>query len=252
MKDGPWTSQCQSTVDALFRAHPPFHPSSPSNLINLLGTPDRSGKGVQAIESRMVYIGGPGTYTPTHTDLCGSLGLNISVPTLDFTQGSSVWIIYPNGPSTTVLRKHFHALGIDVEQGTDEVTFDQIKRLRAATGLIPWVWRQKPGELVLIPPAAPHSVYNTDGITIKLAWSVMLFSSLRLSLVSELEVHRRYFMLLFTSSSPSLIVTLRAARPSTYRVEATLITLVLTRMDLLADCDVTFAGEQVDRLIIRG
>lgn len=145
----------------------------------------------------MVYAGGSGTHTPPHTDLCASIGLNVSVPVSDFNQGWSTWVVYPGGRSTNILRNHFLDLGVDIEHGTDAITIDQVKGLRDATGLLPSVWRQRAGELMLVPQSAAHSVHNNGGMSVKLAWSLMVFSSIRLALSGEAERHRRYGLFLF-------------------------------------------------------
>lgn len=126
-------------------------------------------------ENLMCYIGHEGTYTPSHQEMCGSLGHNIMVEASDGSMeygrctrpGSSIWFMTETKDRHVVSDYWTSTLGhhIDIEDH-----FAQINAWRAAR-FKTYVVEQKPGDFILIPPLAAHQVWNRGTRTMKVAWN---------------------------------------------------------------------------------
>ncbi|KAF4631301.1 hypothetical protein G7Y89_g6829 [Cudoniella acicularis] len=113
----------------------------------------------------MCYIGHEGTYTPAHREMCASLGQNIMVEASENRNGekagSSIWFM----TETKELEKHFA----------------QVNAWKKAPFNV-WVVEQKVGDLILIPPLAPHQVWNRGTRTMKVAWNRTTVDTLELAI----------------------------------------------------------------------
>lgn len=126
-------------------------------------------------ENLMCYIGHEGTYTPAHREMCASLGHNIMVEaseTFDengepVKSGCSIWFMTESKDRHMVVEYWLSVLGHDIEV---ENHFAQIVAWQKAP-FKTYVVEQRPGDFILIPPLAPHQVWNRGTRTIKVAWN---------------------------------------------------------------------------------
>ncbi|KAI9796290.1 MAG: hypothetical protein M1825_000854, partial [Sarcosagium campestre] len=127
-------------------------------------------------QNLMCYIGHEGTYTPAHREMCASLGQNIMVEASGNgvdpwgareKPGSSVWFMTETKDRHLVAEYWISILGHDIEV---ESHFAQINAWKKAP-FTTYVVEQKPGDFILIPPLAPHQVWNRGTRTMKVAWN---------------------------------------------------------------------------------
>ncbi|KAL1848991.1 hypothetical protein Plec18170_007650 [Paecilomyces lecythidis] len=141
-------------------------------------------------DNLMCYIGHEGTYTPAHREMCASLGHNIMVeassglmergkPTKP---GSSIWFMTESKDRFLVSEYWLSTLGHDIEI---EKHFAQINAWKAAP-FKTYVVEQRPGDFILIPPLAPHQVWNRGTRTMKVAWNRTTVETLELALKEAL------------------------------------------------------------------
>ncbi|PBP21936.1 AT hook domain-containing protein [Diplocarpon rosae] len=130
----------------------------------------------------MCYIGHEGTYTATHREMCATLGHNIMVNASrngsDEIEGSSVWFMTETKEREVVSEYFLSMLGHDIEV---EKHFAQVNAWKKAPFNV-WVVEQKVGDLILIPPLAPHQVWNRGTRTMKVAWNRTTVDTLELAL----------------------------------------------------------------------
>ena len=137
-------------------------------------------------DNLMCYIGHEGTYTPAHREMCASLGQNIMVeasgnvdedgkPTKP---GSSIWFMTETKDRHLVSEYWLSTLGHDIEI---EAHFAQINAWKAAP-FKTYVVEQKIGDFILIPPLAPHQVWNRGTRTMKVAWNRTTVETLEMAL----------------------------------------------------------------------
>lgn len=137
-------------------------------------------------ENMMCYIGHEGTYTPAHREMCASLGQNLLVeasgrkgsdgkPTKP---GSSIWFMTETNDRHTVSEYWLSTLGHDIEV---ESHFAQINAWKAAP-FKTYIVDQRAGDFVLIPPLAPHQVWNRGTRTMKVAWNRTTVETLEMAL----------------------------------------------------------------------
>ncbi|KAG0652615.1 C-module-binding factor A [Hyphodiscus hymeniophilus] len=138
-------------------------------------------KEMQAL-NMMCYIGHEGTFTPTHREMCASLGHNIMVDTSSDGKfekaGSSIWFMTETKEREVVSEYFLSMLGHDIEV---EKHFAQINAWKKAPFNV-WVVEQKVGDLILIPPLAPHQVWNRGTRTMKAAWNRTTVDTLELAI----------------------------------------------------------------------
>ncbi|EXJ77463.1 hypothetical protein A1O3_09689 [Capronia epimyces CBS 606.96] len=126
-------------------------------------------------ENLMCYIGHEGTYTPAHREMCASLGQNIMVEASTgrvedgkvTKPGSSIWFMTESKEREVVSEYWLSRLGHDIEL---ENHFAQINAWKNAP-FKTYVVEQRPGDFILIPPLAPHQVWNRGTRTMKVAWN---------------------------------------------------------------------------------
>ncbi|RDW62689.1 hypothetical protein BP5796_10991 [Coleophoma crateriformis] len=128
------------------------------------------------------YVGHEGTYTPAHREMCASLGHNIMVETSTDHRGekagSSIWFMTETKEREVVSEYFLSMLGHDIEV---EKHFAQINAWKKAPFNV-WVVEQKVGDLILIPPLAPHQVWNRGTRTMKAAWNRTTIDTLELAI----------------------------------------------------------------------
>jgi hypothetical protein len=138
-------------------------------------------KEMQAL-NMMCYIGHEGTFTPAHREMCASLGHNIMVETSTdgaFEKaGSSIWFMTETKEREVVSEYFLSMLGHDIEV---EKHFAQINAWKKAPFNV-WIVEQKLGDLILIPPLAPHQVWNRGTRTMKAAWNRTTIDTLELAI----------------------------------------------------------------------
>ncbi|RMZ78907.1 hypothetical protein DV737_g3699, partial [Chaetothyriales sp. CBS 132003] len=142
-------------------------------------------KGVHA-ENLMCYIGHEGTYTPAHREMCASLGQNIMVEASTGAvedgkltkPGSSIWFMTESKERAVVSEYWLSRLGHDIEV---ESHFAQINAWKNAP-FKTYVVEQRPGDFILIPPLAPHQVWNRGTRTMKVAWNRTTVETLEMAL----------------------------------------------------------------------
>lgn len=126
-------------------------------------------------ENLMCYIGHEGTYTPSHKEMCASLGQNIMVNASGTVgengkpekPGSSIWFMTETNDRHLVSEYWLSVLGHDIEV---ENHFAQVAAWKRAP-FRTYVVEQRPGDFILIPPLAPHQVWNRGTRTMKVAWN---------------------------------------------------------------------------------
>ncbi|KAL8717583.1 MAG: hypothetical protein Q9225_005185 [Loekoesia sp. 1 TL-2023] len=137
-------------------------------------------------ENLMCYIGHEGTYTPTHREMCASLGQNLMVETSGTVDldgkptkpGSSIWFMTESKDRHLVSEYWLSTLGHDIEI---EAHFAQINAWKSAP-FKTYIVEQKLGDFILIPPLAPHQVWNRGARTMKVAWNRTTVETLELAL----------------------------------------------------------------------
>ena len=141
-------------------------------------------------ENMMCYIGHEGTYTPAHREMCASLGQNIMVETSGSVgedgkptkPGSSIWFMTESKDRQIVSEYWLSALGHDIEV---ENHFASVDAWVDAPFKV-WVVDQKVGDFILIPPLAPHQVWNRGTRTMKVAWNRTTVETLEMALQEAL------------------------------------------------------------------
>ncbi len=122
-------------------------------------------------ENLQCYIGHEGTYTPAHKEMCGTTSQNIMVETSSNLKGekngSSVWFMTEAQDRDVASEYFISMLGHDIEI---ENHFAQVVAWKKAPFPV-FIAEQKVGDLVLVPPLAPHQVWNRGTRTMKVAWN---------------------------------------------------------------------------------
>ena len=137
-------------------------------------------------DNMMCYIGHEGTYTPAHREMCASLGQNLMVETSGLKDdhgkptkpGSSIWFMTETNDRHTVSEYWLATLGHDIEV---ESHFAQINAWKAAP-FKTYIVDQRVGDFILIPPLAPHQVWNRGTVTMKVAWNRTTVETLEMAL----------------------------------------------------------------------
>ncbi|EMC97117.1 hypothetical protein BAUCODRAFT_32860 [Baudoinia panamericana UAMH 10762] len=145
-------------------------------------------------ENLMCYIGHEGTYTPAHREMCASLGHNIMVEASGTVSedgkaekpGSSIWFLTESKERHVVSEYWLSVLGHDIEV---ENHFAQVVAWKKAPFNV-HVVEQKPGDFILIPPLAPHQVWNRGTRTMKVAWNRTTAETLEMALGEALPRSR--------------------------------------------------------------
>ncbi|KAL8409421.1 hypothetical protein RB594_007740 [Gaeumannomyces avenae] len=141
-------------------------------------------------QNLMCYIGHEGTYTPAHREMCASLGQNIMVEASTDENGekagSSVWFMTETKDREVVKEFFLSMLGHDIEI---EKHFAQINAWKKATFPV-YVVEQKVGDFILVPPLAPHQVWNRGTRTMKVAWNRTTVETLEMALHEALPKAR--------------------------------------------------------------
>lgn len=145
-------------------------------------------------ENLMCYIGHEGTYTPAHREMCASLGQNIMVGASGTVSedgksekpGSSIWFMTESKDRHTVSEYWLSVLGHDIEV---ENHFAQVVAWKKAPFNV-YVVEQRPGDFILIPPLAPHQVWNRGTRTMKVAWNRTTVETLEMALNEALPRSR--------------------------------------------------------------
>ena len=137
-------------------------------------------------ENMMCYIGHEGTYTPAHREMCASLGQNLMVETSGLKDdegnptkpGSSIWFMTETKDRHLVSEYWLSTLGHDIEV---EKHFAQLAAWKGAP-FSTYIVEQKAGDFILIPPLAPHQVWNRGTRTMKVAWNRTTVETLEMAL----------------------------------------------------------------------
>ena len=145
-------------------------------------------------ENLMCYIGHEGTYTPAHREMCASIGQNIMVEASGnigddgkaTRPGSSIWFMTETKDRRLTSEYWLSSLGHDIEV---ESHFASVDAWIKAPFKV-WVVEQKVGDFVLIPPLAPHQVWNRGTRTMKVAWNRTTVETLEYALREALPAAR--------------------------------------------------------------
>ncbi|KAK5138394.1 hypothetical protein LTR08_003455 [Meristemomyces frigidus] len=145
-------------------------------------------------ENLMCYIGHEGTYTPAHREMCASLGHNIMVEASGTVSedakaekpGSSIWFMTESKDRHIVSEYWLSVLGHDIEV---ENHFAQVVAWKKAPFNV-YVVEQRPGDFILIPPLAPHQVWNRGTRTMKVAWNRTTVETLEMAINEALPRSR--------------------------------------------------------------
>jgi hypothetical protein len=145
-------------------------------------------------ENLMCYIGHEGTYTPSHREMCASLGQNIMVNASGQISedgkperpGSSLWFMTESKDRSVVSEYWLSVLGHDIEV---ENHFAQLIAWKKAP-FKTYVVEQRAGDFILIPPLAPHQVWNRGTRTMKIAWNRTTAETLEMAINEALPNSR--------------------------------------------------------------
>ena len=145
-------------------------------------------------ENLQCYIGHEGTYTPAHREMCATLGHNIMVENSNLIgddgrpekPGSSIWFMTETKDRQTVSEYWLSILGHDIEV---EKHFAQIAAWKKAPFTV-YVCEQQAGDFLLIPPLAPHQVWNRGTRTMKVAWNRTTVETLEMAIHEALPKAR--------------------------------------------------------------
>lgn len=141
-------------------------------------------------QNLMCYVGHEGTYTPAHKEMCATLGQNIMVDASGNEDGnkpgSSIWFMTETKDREVVREYFLSMLGHDVEV---EKHFAQVNAWKKANFPV-YVVEQKVGDFILVPPLAPHQVWNRGTRTMKVAWNRTTVETLDLALHEALPRSR--------------------------------------------------------------
>ncbi|KAF2199691.1 hypothetical protein GQ43DRAFT_482240 [Delitschia confertaspora ATCC 74209] len=145
-------------------------------------------------ENLMCYIGHEGTYTPAHREMSASLGQNIMVNASTTISedgkpehpGSSLWFMTETKDRHLVSEYWLSVLGHDIEV---ENHFAQLIAWKKAP-FKTYVVEQRVGDFILIPPMAPHQVWNRGTRTMKIAWNRTTVETLEMALAEALPNSR--------------------------------------------------------------
>ncbi|KAF7185390.1 C-module-binding factor A [Pseudocercospora fuligena] len=145
-------------------------------------------------ENLMCYIGHEGTYTPSHREMCASLGQNLMVEASNTVSddgkaekpGSSIWFMTESKDRHMVSEYWLSVLGHDIEV---ENHFAQVVAWKKAPFNV-YVVEQRPGDFILIPPLAPHQVWNRGTRTMKVAWNRTTVETLEMAINEALPRSR--------------------------------------------------------------
>ncbi|KAF0973925.1 hypothetical protein FDP41_007312 [Naegleria fowleri] len=105
----------------------------------------------------MIYVGNSETFTPAHKDVCGALGHNLMVYS-DNGRTHAIWCIMKY-EDLEQIRIFFQQNGAFLD---DDNCFLPLHILSKAPFTV-YLFEQKLGDLVLLPPSAPHQVLNMGG-----------------------------------------------------------------------------------------
>ncbi|KAI8955233.1 hypothetical protein F4801DRAFT_379309 [Xylaria longipes] len=141
-------------------------------------------------QNLMCYVGHEGTYTPAHREMCASLGQNIMVEASGSENGerpgSSIWFMTETKDREVVREYFLSMLGHDIEI---EKHFAQVNAWKKANFPV-YIVEQKVGDFILVPPLAPHQVWNRGTRTMKVAWNRTTVETLDLALHEALPKAR--------------------------------------------------------------
>jgi hypothetical protein len=133
-------------------------------------------------ENMMCYIGPEGTFTPAHQEMCATLGQNLMVETSSSVNGeqpgSSIWFMTETKYRPAVAEYFLSMLGHDIEVESHFAQINAWKKVKCPIYIV----EQKVGDLILIPPLAPHQVWNRGLRTMKVAWNRTTVDTLELAM----------------------------------------------------------------------
>jgi hypothetical protein len=184
-------------------------------------------------ENLMCYIGHEGTYTPSHREMCASLGQNIMVEASNKVSddgkaekpGSSIWFMTESKDRHLVSEYWLSVLGHDIEV---ENHFAQVVAWKKAPFKV-YVVEQRPGDFILIPPLAPHQVWNRGTRTMKVAWNRTTVETLEMALNEALprsrivcreEQYKNKAIVYYTLQKYASLLTLAMTQAKRMRPEA--------------------------------
>lgn len=158
-----------------------FYLSAQGDLMSSLPEPARA-------ENMMCYFGHEGTYTPAHKEMCASLGQNIMVHASsgDAEPGTSIWFMTHSSDRDVIAEYWLSRMGHDIEV---EAHFASIQDLQDAPFTV-YIHEQRVGDYILVPPLAPHQVWNRGEETLKAAWNRITVDTLELALSESLPKAR--------------------------------------------------------------
>ncbi|KAI9678151.1 MAG: hypothetical protein M1817_006096 [Caeruleum heppii] len=143
-------------------------------------------------ENMMCYIGHGGTYTPAHREMCATIGHNIMVEasqegSLDVSgkaeqPGSSIWFMTETKDRYLVSEYWMSVLHHDIEVENHFAQIAAWTRAPFKTYLVD----QKVGDFIIIPPLAPHQVWNRGTRTMKVAWNRTTVETLEMAMKEAL------------------------------------------------------------------
>ncbi|KAJ3339906.1 hypothetical protein HDU93_007680 [Gonapodya sp. JEL0774] len=119
----------------------------------------------------MLYIGGDGSFTPGHWDLCGSLGQNIM---LDADEGAySLWTVFGTQQCQDAA-KLWTDRSYNLHFDNYYLPFEDVKSTPDRSVADVFVFAQRKGDFVFLPSDAAHQVLNVGGRNLKAGFAPTL------------------------------------------------------------------------------
>jgi hypothetical protein len=121
----------------------------------------------------MAYVGARGTRTPLHVDKAASIAFNCVAWAEDESSYKSWWLFHPD--DAQVVDAHIKSVHGEASRLQDDSHWVDLDDLAALPQLTHGLTRidQRIGELVIVPPMAPHCVVNQGGVSFAVAGNVI-------------------------------------------------------------------------------
>lgn len=130
------------------------------------------------------YFGRERACIPLQRYMCSSLGQNLMV--WSDPDASAVWMV-TQSDDADALDRYIASKGGDPHSKRFVPHLTEL----ADAGFPIFCWKQRVGDLVLIPPRASHLVVNIGGRTMQAAWSRMTVDTLTSALFNDLPLYQR-------------------------------------------------------------
>lgn len=139
-------------------------------------------------DNLMIYIGGNKTFTPSHTDICASIGHNVMVHAEG--ESSALWFLVSTHDKQKVNTWSKHHMYFQRTVDLDNILFSPEELAMAPFPV--YIIDQRMGDFVIVPPDSVHQVINRgSGASVKIAWNRCTAQTLSYCLDNVLPIYKR-------------------------------------------------------------